>query len=95
MTADEAGDPASHTLVTRLNGEEMQRATTDDLLFNVPKLIAYCSTFTELNPGDVIATGTTGGVGFWREPQVFMKPGDVIQIDISEIGLLTNTIVDE
>ncbi len=95
ITSDEAGPPDSHTLITRLNGEEMQRATTDDLLFNVPQLIAYITTFTELNPGDVIATGTTGGVGFYREPQVFMKPGDVIEVDISEIGVLKNTIVDE
>ncbi len=95
VTADEAGPPDSHTLVTRLNGEEMQRATTDDLLFDVPKLIAYITAFTELNPGDVIATGTTGGVGFYRDPQVFMKPGDVIEVDISEIGVLSNTIVDE
>jgi 2-keto-4-pentenoate hydratase/2-oxohepta-3-ene-1,7-dioic acid hydratase in catechol pathway len=73
----------------------MQRATTDDLLFNVPQLMAYITAFTELNPGDVIATGTTGGVGFYREPQVFMKPGDVIEVDISEIGVLSNTIVDE
>ncbi len=95
VTADEAGPPDSHTLVTRLNGEEMQRATTDDLLFDVPQLIAYITAFTELNPGDVIATGTTGGVGFYREPQVSMKPGDVIEVDISEIGVLSNTIVDE
>ncbi len=95
VTSDEAGAPDSHTLITRLNGEEMQRATTDDLLFDVPQLIAYITAFTELNPGDVIATGTTGGVGFYREPQVFMKPGDVIEIDISGIGVLSNTIVDE
>ena len=95
VTSDEAGPPDTHTLVTRLNGEEMQRATTDDLLFDVPKLIAYITAFTELNPGDVIATGTTGGVGFYRAPQVFMKPGDVSEVDISEIGVLSNTIVDE
>ncbi len=95
VTADEAGPPDGHTLVTRLNGEEKQRATTDDLLFDVPKLIAYITAFTELNPGDVIATGTTGGVGFYRDPQVFMKPGDVIEVDISEVGVLSNTIVDE
>ena len=95
VTADEAGAPDSHTLITRLNGEEMQRATTDDLLFNVPQLIAYCSTFTVLNPGDVIVTGTTGGVGFYRDPQVFMKPGDTIEVEVTEIGILRNTIVDE
>jgi len=95
VTADEIPDPTRLTLLTRLNGEEMQRATTDDLLFDIPKLIAYCTTFTELVPGDVIATGTTGGVGFYRKPPVFMKPGDTIEIDISGIGVLRNPIVDE
>lgn len=95
VTADEIPDPATMTLVTRLNGEEMQRATTDDLLFNVPQLIAYITTFTELYPGDVIATGTTGGVGFWRDPKVFMKAGDVIEVDIDRIGVLRNPIENE
>jgi 2-keto-4-pentenoate hydratase/2-oxohepta-3-ene-1,7-dioic acid hydratase in catechol pathway len=95
ITSDECGAPDSHTLITRLNGEEMQRATTDDLLFNVPQLMVYCSTFIPLNPGDVIVTGTTGGVGFYRDPQVFMKPGDVIEIEVTDIGILKNTIVDE
>jgi 2-keto-4-pentenoate hydratase/2-oxohepta-3-ene-1,7-dioic acid hydratase in catechol pathway len=95
ITPDECGAPDTHTLITRLNGEEMQRATTDDLLFNVPQLMAYCSTFLPLNPGDVIVTGTTGGVGFYRDPQVFMKPGDVIEIEVTDIGILKNTIVDE
>ncbi|MGE0744029.1 MAG: fumarylacetoacetate hydrolase family protein [Rhodospirillales bacterium] len=95
VTADEIPDPSRLTLLTRLNGEEMQRATTDDLLFNVPQLIAYCSGFTELVPGDVIVTGTTGGVGVYRTPPVFMKPGDTIEVDISSIGVLRNTIADE
>lgn len=95
VTTDDIPDPESMTLVTRLNGEEMQRATTDDLLFNVPKLINYLTTVTELYPGDVIATGTTGGVGFYRDPQVFMKQGDTVEIEIDKIGVLKNPIVNE
>lgn len=95
VTADEIPDPASLTLITRLNGEEMQRATTDDLLFNIPQLIHYLTTVTELVPGDVIVSGTTGGVGFYRDPQVFMKEGDMIEIDLDKIGVLSNPIVNE
>ena len=95
VTPDEAGDVTHASLVCRLNGEEMQRATTDDLVFTIPKLIAYCSTFTELVPGDVIITGTTGGVGAYRVPPVWMKPGDVVEVEISGVGLLRNTVVQE
>ncbi len=95
VTPDEAGDVTHASLVTRLNGEEMQRATTDDLVFTIPKLINYCSTFTELVPGDVIITGTTGGVGAYRTPPVWMKPGDVVEVEISGVGMLRNTIVQE
>jgi 2-keto-4-pentenoate hydratase/2-oxohepta-3-ene-1,7-dioic acid hydratase in catechol pathway len=92
VTPDEFGDPAKASLVTRLNGEEMQRATIDDLVFDIPNLIEYCSTFTSLEPGDVIITGTTGGVGAYREPPVWMKPGDVVEVEISGIGILRNPI---
>ncbi len=95
VTPDEAGDVTHASLVCRLNGEEMQRATTDDLVFTIPKLIAYCSTFTELVPGDVIITGTTGGVGAYRTPPVWMRPGDVVEVEISGVGLLRNTVVQE
>ncbi|RQU32842.1 FAA hydrolase family protein [Burkholderia cenocepacia] len=95
VTADEVGDPAALTLVTRLNGEIVQAATTDDLIFSVPRLIEYCSTFTTLYPGDVIITGTTGGVGAFREPPLWMRPGDVVEVEISRIGTLRNRIVDE
>ncbi|WP_069707031.1 fumarylacetoacetate hydrolase family protein [Burkholderia seminalis] len=95
VTADELGDPSVLSLTTRLNGEVVQQATTDDLIFNIPTLIEYCSTFTELRPGDVIITGTTGGVGAFRQPPLWMKPGDVVEVEISGIGVLKNTIVDE
>lgn len=95
VTADELADPSRLTLVTRLNGEEMQRTTTDQMIFDIPTLISYISTFTELVPGDVIATGTPGGVGAKRNPPVFMKPGDEVTIEISGVGTLRNTIAAE
>jgi 2-keto-4-pentenoate hydratase/2-oxohepta-3-ene-1,7-dioic acid hydratase in catechol pathway len=95
VTPSEAGDISKQTLRTRLNGEEMQHATIDDLCFDVPTLIEYCSTFTRLEPGDVIVTGTTGGVGAYRTPPLWMKPGDVVEVEISGIGTLRNPIVQE
>lgn len=95
VTADEIPDPSALTLTTRLNGEVMQQAPTSDLIFGVPELIAYCSVFTPLVPGDVIVTGTTGGVGMFRDPQVWMKPGDTVEVEISGIGTLTNAVADE
>lgn len=95
VTRDEIGDPQDLELTTRLNGEVMQHTSTSDMIFDVRKLIEYCSTFTELAPGDVIVSGTTGGVGAFREPPVWMKPGDEVEIEISRIGILRNSIVDE
>ncbi|NKB59144.1 MAG: 5-carboxymethyl-2-hydroxymuconate isomerase [Alphaproteobacteria bacterium] len=95
VTTDEIPDPEVMSLVTRLNGEEMQRATIDDLIFGVPELMAYITTFTELVPGDVVVTGTTGGVGAYRTPPVWMKEGDTVEIDISGIGVLRNPVVNE
>ena len=94
-TVDEVGDVTKATLVTRLNGQEVQRTTIDDLLFDIPDIIAYCSTFTELVPGDVIATGTTGGVGSARKPPLWMKPGDVVEVEISGVGKLRNRVEQE
>jgi len=95
VTPDEAGDPSQLSLVTRLNGTVVQEARTDDLIFPIPALIEYCSTFTELNPGDVIITGTTGGVGAFREPPLWMKPGDVVEVEISGLGKLVNPVAQE
>ena len=95
VTTDEIPDPAALTLETRLNGEVMQSAPISDLVFDVSALVAYCSVFTCLEPGDVIVTGTTGGVGAFRNPPVWMKPGDVVEIEISRIGVLRNAIEDE
>ena len=95
VTPDEFGDVASHGVTTRLNGAVMQQAGFDDFLFSVPHLIAYISSFTELLPGDVVITGTPGGVGTARKPPVYMKPGDVVEIEIDGIGVLRNTIIAE
>lgn len=95
VTADEIPDVGVLTIVTRLNGEEMQRAPLSDLIFDIPALIAYCSTFTPLAPGDVIVTGTTGGVGAYRNPPVWLRHGDRIEVEISGIGVLSNPVMDE
>ena len=73
----------------------MQAAPISDLVFDVPALIAYCSTFTELVPGDVIVTGTTGGVGAYRTPPLWMTDGDVVEVEVSGIGVLRNPVKDE
>lgn len=93
--ASEIPDPSRLTLVTRVNGREVQRKGTDDMIFNVPAIIEYVSGWTALEPGDVIATGTPEGVGFARKPPLWLKPGDVVEIDISSIGVLVNTVVAE
>jgi 2-keto-4-pentenoate hydratase/2-oxohepta-3-ene-1,7-dioic acid hydratase in catechol pathway len=83
------------TLTTRLNGVELQRASTDMMIHSIPRQIAYISTVVPLEPGDVIVTGTPGGVGNKRTPQLFMKPGDVAEIEVDAIGILRNGIRDE
>jgi 2-keto-4-pentenoate hydratase/2-oxohepta-3-ene-1,7-dioic acid hydratase in catechol pathway len=95
VTTDEIPDPTALELTTRLNGAVIQNSTTDLLIFDIPTLIEYITTFTVLEPGDVISTGTPGGVGFKRDPQVFMKPGDKVEIEITKIGILANDIVSE
>ncbi len=95
VTADQIAPNQNMRLTTRLNGQVMQEATTDMMLHSIPRQIAYISTFIPLQPGDVIVTGTPGGVGNKREPQVFMKPGDVVEIEVDAVGVLRNGIADE
>ena len=95
VTADEIAPGQVMSLVTRLNGQEMQRATTDMMIHSIPRQIAYISSFVPLKPGDVIVTGTPGGVGNKRNPPVFMKPGDVVEVEVDAIGVLRNTIADD
>jgi 2-keto-4-pentenoate hydratase/2-oxohepta-3-ene-1,7-dioic acid hydratase in catechol pathway len=94
VTADEIPPNTVMTLSCRLNGERMQHATTEQMIFKIPRLIAYISTFTTLLPGDVIVTGTPGGVGARRTPPVWMKPGDKVEIEIDKVGILENSIAD-
>lgn len=95
VTADEIADPTSLTLETRLNGQVVQHTTTDLMITTITQLIAYVSTILPLLPGDVLVTGTPGGVGAKRVPPLWMKPGDVVEVEISGVGLLRNTIADE
>jgi 2-keto-4-pentenoate hydratase/2-oxohepta-3-ene-1,7-dioic acid hydratase in catechol pathway len=91
-TADEIPDPAQLQLVTRLNDAEVQRSGTDLLIYSVGLIISYLSEITELQPGDIVATGTPAGVGHRRQPQLWMKAGDVVEVEISGIGVLRNPI---
>jgi len=91
-TKDELPDPSRVHIETRLNGKVMQSADTDDLVFGVPDLIAHYSQFYLFQPGDVITTGSPSGVGYGRNPKVFMKPGDVVEVEVKEIGVLRNPI---
>ncbi len=95
MTPDEVGDLDAMEITTRLNGEVMQNATSDLLVHGFVELLQYCSTFVELKPGDVIVTGTPGGVGAARKPPVFMDQGDVIEVEVKPIGTLSNPVVAE
>ena len=87
--------PYSQTLITRLNGDMVQRTGIDMMDHKIEKLIEHISTVHTLRPGDVISTGTPGGVGSRREPQIWMKEGDTIEVEITGIGKLVNTIENE
>jgi len=93
VTADEIAPDRALSLVTRLNGEQMQRTTTDDMIFSVARQIEYASTIFTLVPGDVIVTGTPGGVGWSKKPPRFMVPGDVVEVEIEDIGVLRNPVI--
>jgi acylpyruvate hydrolase len=96
VTADELpAAMAGVRIQTRLNGQVMQDANTDELIFPVRKLVAILSEIMTLEPGDIIATGTPAGVGYPRNPPVFMKPGDTVEVEVDGLGVLVNTIVDE
>jgi 2-keto-4-pentenoate hydratase/2-oxohepta-3-ene-1,7-dioic acid hydratase in catechol pathway len=94
VTADEIPPNTVMTLSCRLNGERLQHATTEQMIFKIPKIIEYVSTWTTLEPGDVLVTGTPGGVGSRRTPPIWMKPGDKVEIEIDKVGILENSIAD-
>ena len=93
MTPDEIGDLDEMEITTRLNGEVMQNSKASLLVHGFAELIEFCSTFIELVPGDVIVTGTPGGVGAARNPPVFMDEGDLIEVEVKPIGTLSNPVV--
>ena len=95
VTPDEVPDPQDLPIGTRLNGAVVQRSHTSQMTYPVRELIAYLSRIHPLHPGDVIATGTPSGVGVARDPQLFMKPGDTVEVEIGGVGALRNGVVDE
>ena len=92
---DEIQDLQRLNLVTRLNGETVQEASTALMLFDVAQIIEFLSSMMTLEVGDLIATGTPAGVGFTREPPLFLKGGDEVEVEIGGVGLLRNSFVDE
>jgi 2-keto-4-pentenoate hydratase/2-oxohepta-3-ene-1,7-dioic acid hydratase in catechol pathway len=95
VTPDEVGTLSEQRLQTRVNGQVLQDATLSQMIFDIPTQIAYCSTFTRLEPGDVIVSGTPGGVGAKRTPPIWLKPGDVVEVEIDQVGLLVNKVEQE
>ena len=95
VSSDEVPDPQDLPIETRLNGEIVQQSHTSQMTYPVRELIAYLSRIHPLHPGDVISTGTPSGVGVAREPQLFMKPGDMVEVEIGRVGVLRNEVVDE
>ena len=92
VTADEVPDPGVLRITTRLNGKIMQDSNTNQLIFNIPKIVSYFSHSFTLEPGDLIATGTPAGVGFSRKPPVYLNDGDVVEVEIERIGLISNRV---
>jgi acylpyruvate hydrolase len=92
VTKDEIADPHNLQLTLTLNGEVMQSSKTDDLIFNLPQMISYFSQWYRFSPGDIVTTGSPPGVGAGRKPPVYMKPGDVVEVEIEGIGKLSNPI---
>lgn len=95
MTPDELGELGPLRIQTRVNGQVVQDATFEQMIFDIPRIIEYCSSFTRLEPGDVIATGTPGGVGAKRTPPLWLKPGDTVEVEIDRLGTLRNGVADE
>jgi 2-keto-4-pentenoate hydratase/2-oxohepta-3-ene-1,7-dioic acid hydratase in catechol pathway len=94
VTPDEF-DASTAIVSTRVNGETLQKAQIGDMIHPIAKIIAYCSSFTTLSPGDVIATGTPGGVGYARQPSLWLRPGDEVEVEVSGLGVLSNRVVAE
>src|SRR5436305_1546240 len=95
VTADEVHDPLGLGIRLRLNGQTMQDSNTRQLIFGPAALLAYISQVVTLQPGDLVFTGTPSGVGFVRKPPVFLKAGDVVEVEIDGLGVLRNPVVSE
>jgi 2-keto-4-pentenoate hydratase/2-oxohepta-3-ene-1,7-dioic acid hydratase in catechol pathway len=95
VLADEVADPHDLRITTTVSGELMQDGSTRDMIFDIPAIIEHVSEFIELEPGDVIPTGTPSGVGFTRTPPRFLVPGDTVRVEVSSLGVLENPVVDE
>jgi len=95
VTPDELSELGPLRLQTRVNGQVVQDAFLDQMIFSIPRQIEYCSSFTLLEPGDVIASGTPGGVGAKRTPPLWLKPADIVEVEIDKVGLLRNGVADE
>jgi acylpyruvate hydrolase len=95
VTPDEVGEPGALDLRLSIGDRVLQEANTAQMMFDVPTLIGHVSTFVTLQPGDVLLTGTPGGVGFRRDPQVFLQPGDTVRVEISGVGAIENAVVAE
>lgn len=93
VTADEVPQPENLGIRLRLNGQTLQNSTTKELIFGIAELVAYVSQITTLEPGDLIFTGTPPGVGMARKPPIFLKPGDVCEVEIDGLGVLKNSVV--
>lgn len=93
VTKDEIADPHDIHLQTRLNGTVMQDTRTDDLIFKLPEIISYYSQWYRFHPGDIVTTGSPAGVGVGRNPPVFMKSGDIVEIELEGVGILRNSLV--
>jgi 2-keto-4-pentenoate hydratase/2-oxohepta-3-ene-1,7-dioic acid hydratase in catechol pathway len=92
VTPDEFGDPQDKRLVTRVNGETMQDSTTAEMIFGVAEVVSFLSRASTLEPGDLVLTGTPWGVGGFRDPPVFLKPGDTVEVEVEDIGVLANDV---
>ena len=92
VTPDEFGDPQDKRLLARVNGETMQDSTTAEMIFGVAEIVSFLSQACTLEPGDLILTGTPWGVGGFRDPPVFLKPGDVVEIEVEGVGVLANHV---
>jgi len=95
LVPDEQIDPGALDVACRVDGETLQDSNTEEFIFGVEEVVEYISGFTTLRPGDVISTGTPGGVGVFREPQRLLEPGDTVEVEVEGIGTLTNHVVDE